>query len=184
MWVRTSSLSDDGKGELIRFIGRFRALTFFKEDDPLLDHLEEVDRVKLPPWFRTVRKTLAFVDPPMQVRFDDYDHVLPGSDDVEDAWYVFDLGYGDDEQRRLFHDEAGCYPIGDWRATGYSSLAIGMLDERDERILEFTRQDLLDNVLNGKPARASVRCAFDSYPRMLAHIVQGRLPGGVLIAQS
>lgn len=180
-WVRASSLPDEDKEKLLSFISHFSGLTFFHEDDELLDHVESIDRVKLPSWFRQLRKVLAFVDPPMQVRFDDYEHLLPRSDDIEDAWYAFDLGYGDEEQRELFLEKAGCYPIGDWVGTGYSYLAINLWDDSDRRILEFAREDLLDNVLNGKPARASVRAAFDSYSRMLSHIVQGRLQDGTLV---
>ena len=177
IWVQTSSLLDEDKAYLLTFIQRFSSLVFFREDDALLDHVETIDRVKLPLWFREMRKVLAFVDPPLHVRFDDYDHLLPRSDDVEDTWYRFELGYGDDEQRELFFGQAGCYPIGDWFGTGYSYLAINLWDENDPSILEFARENLMDNILDGKPARASVRAAFDSYPRMLSHIVEVRLPG-------
>jgi hypothetical protein len=180
-WVRASSLLDEDKADLLTFIGRFSSLTFFHETDKLLDHIEATDRVKLPAWFREMCKVLAFVDPPMHVRFDDYDHLLPRSDDVDGAWYALALGYSDDEQRELFLDKAGCYPIGAWSGTGYSYLAVSLWDDNDRRILEFAREDLLDNVLDGKPARASVRPAFNSYPRMLLHIAQGRSPSGAFI---
>ncbi len=111
-WVNQSALTAQDKADLLAFIERFSALTFYREDDELLDYLEAIDRVKLPAWFREQRKVLAFIDPPVHVRFDDFDHLLPLSDSVEDAWYAIDPGYGDEEQRELFFDKAGCYPIG------------------------------------------------------------------------
>jgi hypothetical protein len=180
-WVQSSGLSENDKSDLLEFIQRFSSQTFFREDDELLDTLELTNNVKLPLWFREMRKTIAGVDPSIQVRFSDYDHWLPRSDEVADAWYALKLGYINDEERALMFDQAGCFPIGAWVGNDYSYLAINMQADNDQQILEFALSDLSDNIAEGTPARASVRAAFDSYPRMLWRIAQGRLSDEQLV---
>jgi hypothetical protein len=180
-WVQSSGLSENDKSDLLEFIQRFSSQTFFREDDELLDTLELTNNVKLPLWFREMRKTIAGVDPSIQVRFSDYDHWLPRSDEVADAWYALKLGYINDEERALMFDQAGCFPIGAWVGNDYSYLAINMQADNDQQILEFALSDLSDNIAEGTPARASVRAAFDSYPRMLWRIAQGKLLDGQLV---
>jgi hypothetical protein len=175
-WVQSSGLSEKDQADLLEFIQRFSSQTFFREDDELLDALELTNNVKLPLWFREMRKTLAGLDPSLQIRFSDYDQWLPRSDEVADAWYALKLGYVNDEERALIFDQAGCFPIGAWVGNDYSYLAINMQADNDQQILEFALSDLSDNIAEGTPARASVRVAFDSYPRMLWRIAQGKLP--------
>jgi hypothetical protein len=183
-WVQSSNLSEKDKVDLLEFIQRFSSQTFFREDDELLDALELTHNVKLPLWVREMRKTLAGLDPSVQIRFSDYDHWLPRSDEVADAWYALKLGYNDDEERALILDQAGCFSIGAWVGNDYSYLAINMQSDNDQQILEFALSDLSDNIAEGTPARASVRVAFDSYPRMLWRIAQARLSDGRLVDPS
>lgn len=180
-WIAASRLPAEQKVHLQRFVDAFPSLGFFKEDDGLLDHLEEADQVTLPTGLREVRKTVAFVEPPMLVRVDDYRYLTPRSDIVEKVWYDIRLGYADEEQRELFHDEAGLYPIGSWRGTNRSYLAVDLQDPDDERVFECASQDLIDNSIDGRPVRDSVYPIFDSYAEMLAHIVEGRRPDGTAV---
>jgi hypothetical protein len=177
-WLEASSLPEDERRLLARFVERFPDLTFSRETDETFDRTAAAEQVTLPDWFRAVRTTLAFVHPPVRVRFDDFDSLNPRSDDVEDIWYDLRPGYGDSEQRQLFRDEAGCYPIGRWFGTDQSYLAVNLEDAGDRRIHEFAAGDLRDNLYDGKPARASVYVAFDSYASMLAHIIETEPPDG------
>lgn len=182
-WVRQSSLADDQKDLLLRFIARFPSLSYFKDDAALLDHIEQRDQLTLPGWFREQRQVLAFVTPPALVRVDDFDHLSPRSDTLDGIWYAIELdGYRDDEQRELFLDQATSYPIGYWPHTDRSFLAINTADHDDQRIYEFAAQDLLDNVLDGGAARDSVYPAFDSYARMLSHIIEVKDVSGQVTA--
>ncbi len=154
----------------------------------LLDHVEQRDQLTLPRWFRDQRQVLAFVAAPAAhhgalVRFDDFDQLGPRSDTLDRIWYAIELdGYRDDEQRELFLDQAASYPIGQWPHTDRSFLAIHTADLDDPRIYEFAAQDLLDNVLDGGAARDSVYPAFDSYARMLSHIIEVKGAGDQVIA--
>ena len=177
-WLEGSPLPEDQRQLLARFTERFSTLTFARETDESLDRMAAAEGIEVPAWYRAVRTTLAFVHPPMRVRFDDYDRLGPRSDNVEDIWYELQPGYADSEQRGLFRDQARCYPIGRWFGTDQSYLAVNLEDPADERIHEFAAEDLRDNLYDGKPARASVYVAFDSYASMLDHIAEGELPDG------
>jgi hypothetical protein len=183
-WVDASALPDAQKADLRRFVAAFPDLEFVKEDDTLLDHIEEVEEITLPEWFRAQRTTLAFVSPPMRFRVDDYEYVCPRSDVVEKVRYELRLGYADEEQRDLFFDEAKVFPIGSWWGTDRSYLAIDLEDPSDERVFEFASQDLLDNSIDGRPVRGSVYPIFDSFPQLLAHIIDGELPDGRTVRAS
>ncbi|HEV8561816.1 MAG TPA: hypothetical protein VGR06_36300 [Actinophytocola sp.] len=180
-WVEASDLGAEHKADLRQFIANFSALEFVRDHDELYDELEAADQVTLPRWLRQVRTTLAFVHPPMRVRVDDYIHLCPRSESVEKVWYELRLGYADEEQRELFHDEAEVYPIGSWWGTDRSYLAIDLKDHDDERIFEFASEDLLDNSIDGRPVRGSLYPVFDSYAQFLAHIVEGRRPDGTMV---
>jgi hypothetical protein len=176
-WVESSALPDAQKSDLLAFIGNFPSLTFVKEDDAILDHYAEEAGVVLPPWFRTVRSTLAFVDPSMLVCVDDFQwYDSPRSDDVEDIWYDIQLGYHGEEQRRLFRDDAKIYRIGAWSGTDDAMLGVDLSDPDDQRIFDFAGADLRDNKLAGRPVRGSLYPIFESYPQFLAHIAEVR-PG-------
>jgi hypothetical protein len=174
-WIAQSSFADAHKALLQKFIVRFPALTFFKEDQALLDHIEQQERVTLPRWFRAQRQTLAFVVPPVDFRIDDFDQLGPRSDTLDRIWYTTDLyGYRDDEQRGLLLDKASIFPIAQWPHTDRSFFAISMADDNDEAIWEFAAQDMLDSILDGEQAREALNPAFDSYASMLSHIIEIR----------
>lgn len=174
-WIESSTLSEEQKADLRRFVTNFPTLTFAKEDDAVLDHYEEIDRVVLPPWLRQIRATLAFVDPPMLLRVDDFQsYESPRSDDVEDIWYNLRFGYQGDEQRTLFLDDAGVYRIGVWWEDAESYLGVKLDDPEDRRIFDFSGADLRDNKLAGRPVRGSLYPVFGSYTELLAHITDIR----------
>jgi hypothetical protein len=184
-WVAQSALPDDHKALLQQFIARFPSLTFFKDDQALLDHVEQEERVKLPAWFRRQRQTLAFVAPPVHFRIDDFDQLGPRSDTLDRIWYATDLyGYRDDEQRELFLDKGAIFPFVQWPGTDRSVFAISTSDHSDEAIWEFAAEDMLDSVLDGEPAREALNKAFDSYASMLSHIIEIKDASGQVIART
>jgi hypothetical protein len=180
-WIESSTLPDEQKSDLRRFVAAFPTLTFARHTDALLDQLEQKDQVHLPRWLRDTVSTLAFVFPPLRFQVDDYQYLCPRSDYVDEVWYEFDFGYAHDQERQLFLDQGGVYPIGSWYGTDESYLAVDMTDPNDQRIFEFASEDLLDNSLDGKEVRASVYPIFDSYAQLLAHVTVGRLPDGSLV---
>ncbi|MGW7253697.1 hypothetical protein [Streptomyces sp. NPDC054834] len=174
-WVESSALPDDQKAGLLRFVTNFPSLTFVKEDDVILDHYAAADRVALPAWLREVRSTLAFVDPPVLLRVDDFQwHYSPRSDDVEDIWYELRFGYHGEEQRALFFGDAKIYRIGAWWGTDESCLGVDLQAPEDQRIFDFSGADLRDNKLAGRPVRGSLYPVFDSYAQFLAHVAEVR----------
>lgn len=178
-WVRASALPEDQKADLLRFVDNFPSLTFVKESGAVLDHYAETDGVTLPRWLREVRSTLAFVDPPGQVRVDDFEwYQSPRADDVEDIWYDVRFGYHGQEQRELFFGDARVYRIGVWWDTDDSYLGVDLENPQDQRILDFSGADLRDNKLAGRPVRGSLYPIFTSYARFLAHVCEVRLPDG------
>ncbi len=181
-WIDASYLTRHSKDLLLQFVDRFPDVEFSK--DPVagpLRALEQRDGVVLPSWFHDIRRILHFVSPRMDVRFDDFDSYTPRADYLDEIWYSLETIHMGEEQRSLFVDRAHVYPIGEWEEENRSFLSVRLGDPDDMRILEFAAQDLLDNVLDGKPADVSVRPAFDSYPSLLSHVIAGRLPDGTVI---
>jgi hypothetical protein len=130
--------------------------------------------VVLPPWFREVRSTLAFLEPHVLVRFDDFQwYDSPRAEDVEGTWYDLRLGCSDGE-RDLFTGDGGIYPIGNDWDDGETHVGVDLANPTDRRIFDFHGEDLLDNKLDGRPVRYSRYAIFDSYARMLAHVVDVR----------
>ena len=174
-WIHSSSLPDEEKSHLSRFVTSFSKLTFVKEDAPILDHYTETDGISLPPWLREVRSTLAFVDPPMLARVDDFQwYDSPRSDDVEEIWYNLRFGYHGEEQRQLFSDDAGIYRIGESSDGDGLYLGVDLQDHEDRRIFDFFGGDLRDNKLAGRPVRGSLYPIFESYAALLGHITEMR----------
>lgn len=180
-WVTESPLVGQEKEHFLAFIRKFPGLTFVKDQEGFLEYFERKDRLQLPAWLHRTRRILRFVEPLMQVRFDDFDHYTPRADYLDEIWYTLDLGYMSEGQRSLFVDKAHAYPIGEWEDTDRSYLAVDVADVNDKRILEFSSPDLMDNIAEGKAADVSVRPAFDSYASMLSHVVAGRLSDGTVI---
>ncbi len=177
-WIEQSALPGADKADLRRFVARFPSLTFFKEEPALVDRYARADGVSLPPWFREPRGTLAFVEPHVLVRVDDFQwYYSPRADDAAEIWYDLRAGCGE-EELALFTGDGGIYPIGsDWD-DGETYLGIDLEDHGDRRIFDFHGEDLLDNKLNGQPVRGSLFPVFSSYAHMLAHVVEVRpLPG-------
>lgn len=186
-WIDQSSLDPSAKVAMRSFVDRFPTITFYRDSAALLNYLERRNEVTLPHWLREVRQTLSGPAPEIEVRFDDFDHLGPTSDDVaedgflENCYSDHSFGYLEDEQRTLFVDGAGCYPILSATTGSRHLLAVNLLSPDDERILSFCDEDIMDARYDGKPGTVSVYPAFDSYPRMLSRIVECRLADGTVV---
>jgi hypothetical protein len=115
------------------------------------------------------------------VRFDQFDGWSPRSDQLNQVWYSLGLrGYDNEEQRNLI-GKGGFFPVGDWLETGRSTLAIKLDTPKDQKIYEYTEEDLWDNQYDGRPVFESVNVAFNSYAEMLGHIVAVEFQNGEVI---
>ncbi|MGW3950398.1 hypothetical protein ACWEKM_05435 [Streptomyces sp. NPDC004752] len=183
-WINSSSLEDEEKEGLCGFVENFPSLRFIRESSRQLDDYARRDRVQIPRWFRRVRETLSFVQvgrvafPPILVRFSRFDFDCNAADSDMVSWYQVKVGVMGEDDRDLFVDQAGMYPIATWFGTNQSSLAINLRDPEDRRIHEFSGEDYWDNFFNGEPLEGSSEPAFSSYARMLSHIAALKFPDG------
>ncbi|HEX6681237.1 MAG TPA: hypothetical protein VF062_00465 [Candidatus Limnocylindrales bacterium] len=181
-WIQDSTLEPECKAALSRFVRRFPAQTFTREDDAFLDYMESLDGVRLPPWMRRMRKTLSgFGSGGVHVRFDSLGHESPRAEYVHDIWYTWQLAAWDEELGGLLRDEVKVYTIADWRETLNSYLAIDLADPDNGQILEFSYLTLVDNMSLDEPLREVLSVAFPSYCDMISHIAAVRLPGGEVV---
>ena len=183
IWINSSKLTKTAKQALLRFIKRFPTLQFYKEDTELLNGVEASEQVKLPKWLRDIRQTLAYViyGKLVWVRFDQFDGWSPRSEQLEQIWYSLGLrGYNNDKQRDLISKD-GLFPIGEWLETGRSTLAIKLDNPKDQRVYEYTEEDLWDNQYDQRLIFESVNVVFNSYAEMLGHIVAFQLQNGEVI---
>jgi hypothetical protein len=175
-WIESSTLPEEQKADLQQFVANFPSLTFAKEDDAILDHYAETDGVELPPWLREVRSTLAFTDPPVLFRVDDFQwYDSPRCEAVDHIWYELRFGYSDEEDRARLRDRAKIYPIGGWFGSDRSYLGVDLQNPEDRRIFDFSGEDLIDDELDDEPLRDSLFPIFSSYARFLARIAEVRV---------
>ncbi|WP_327086338.1 hypothetical protein OIE66_28910 [Nonomuraea sp. NBC_01738] len=187
-WVEHSALPEPDKAALRAFVGRFPGLTFYRDDETLLAHLERRNAVTLPPSLREIRRTLSGLGPDAHVRFDDFDDWRsPRADHTDDDGYL-DLWYEDrfagylqDEDRDLLMTGAACFPILSATTGVEYLLAADLRDSAGGRVVDVCDEDIMDNLYDGKPGTDSVYLAFESYARMLSHVIECRTNDGTLI---
>ncbi|GAB3960563.1 hypothetical protein GCM10029978_010170 [Actinoallomurus acanthiterrae] len=188
-WVGRSSLPEEDKAALGVFVERFPGAAFYRDDVVLLDHLEQRNAVKLPPWLREIRQVLSGLGPDVDVRFDDFDELAsPRADNTDDDDGFIDLWYGDrflgylqGEDRDLLMIGARCYPIlGATTGVNYL-LAADLNDPENRHIVDLCDEDVMDNLYDGRPGTGSVYPAFESYVSMLSHIIEFRTTDGTVI---
>ncbi|MGW3955382.1 hypothetical protein ACWEKM_31620 [Streptomyces sp. NPDC004752] len=183
-WINSASLESEEKEGLREFVENFPSLRFNRESSRQLDDYARRDRVQIPGWFRRARETLPFVQvgraefPPVLVRFSGFDFDCNVADSGMASWYQVKVGVMGEDDRDLFVDHAGMYPIATWFGTNQSSLAINLRDPEDRRIHEFSGEDYWDNFINGESLEGASEPAFSSYARMLSHISALKFPDG------
>lgn len=174
-WIESSRLPVEQKADLQQFVDNFPSLTFTREDDIILGRYAATGGVELPPWLREVRSTLAFVDPPVLCRVDDFQwYDSPRCEAVDRIWYEVQFGYANEEERARLRDGAEIYPIGGWFGSDRSNLGIDLQNPEDTRIFDFSGEDMLDAELDDEPLRDSLFPIFSSYALFLAHVVEVR----------
>ncbi|MFF9320991.1 hypothetical protein ACF1BP_24785 [Streptomyces sp. NPDC014735] len=187
-WISTSPLPDEEKENLTFFVMNYSDFLFFRDSPEDIIRRERQDRVKLPPWFCNARETLAFIHsptpshPPVLACFDTPDYDCSMSDSTENQWYQIKTGVMGEDDRELFVDQAGLYPIATWFGTDQSYLAINLRDPNDRRIYEFSGADYWDMSFNAESLEGSSQPAFISYARMLSHISGFKFPNGVTVS--
>jgi hypothetical protein len=187
-WIGCSSLPEKDKTALGVFVERFPGAVFYRDDVTLLDHLEQRNAVRLPPWLREIRQVLSGLGPDAQVRFDDFDEWCPRADRTDDddgfidLWYVDNFfGYQQKEDRDLLGNGARCYPIlGATTGVNYL-LAADLGDPQNRQIVDLCDEDIMGDRYEGRPGTESVFPAFESYASMLSHIVECRTKDGTVI---
>jgi hypothetical protein len=158
-WIERSTVSERDRQALRRLVERFPTLTFYRDDATRLDRAERDNKVTLPPWLRAARQVLAGPMPDVRLRFDDFEHLGPRSDNVADDGFLdldYDdhFGYVNDEQRGLFL-RAGCFTI--FAATdSVLNVLAARLGAGEEGIVEYCDEDLMDNEYDGLPGADSV----------------------------
>jgi hypothetical protein len=177
-WVNESELDLKEKTALLSFVDRFPGIGFFKEDDELLNYVEQRDSIKLPDWLRAIRKTLAYPYHPEQylsLQFDRFetDWMELGNDET---YSVFNLrGSLYPEEREAVIVRAGAFPIGNGGPSDQRVLAINLKDPNDKCVYHFVDQDVFDDLFK------VYLVAFKSYAEMFDHIVAIRFADGTEI---
>jgi hypothetical protein len=192
-WVSHSSLLEPDKAALGTFVERFPEIVFYRDTAVLLDHLERRNAVVLPPWLRVIRQVLSGPGPDAQVRFDDFDYSgsprtdRTGDDGDLNLWYEDNFfGYRQDEERDLLRSGAECYPIlgagpsANNVSVGYL-LAADLGNPDNQHIIDLCDEDIMDDLYADRPGTESTFPAFESYARMLSHIVECRAADGTVI---
>lgn len=174
-WISGSALPEEEQAALLRFVGRFPSLTFYREGPRALERIGRQEGVTLPPWLTALRQVLCFAAPDrrLQVRFDAYDrNASPRADGVGEMWYQLALsGYGEPGRKELLLGRCDVFLIGVWTdGAGLSQLGVRIADPEDRTIYEFAELDLQDSVSEGRPPERSIYPAFSSYASMLGHI--------------
>ncbi|WP_406740083.1 hypothetical protein [Streptomyces atratus] len=183
-WISTSPLHTEDKGNLKKFVTNYPNLSFFRNAPEEIIRHEREDRVQIPRWFHEIRQVLAFIHsptpthPPTLVRFEEPDYDCNMFDSGEIQWYQLKIGVMGDDDRDLFIDKAGLYPIATWFGTDQSYLAINLRDPSDGRIHEFSGADYWDMSFNGESLEEESQPAFTSYSRMLSRILEFKFADG------
>jgi hypothetical protein len=183
-WVKGSDLPNEDQESLARFIRAFGSLTFYRDLDRFLAEEANIAEVELPSWFRSVRKTLAFVLPgePLRVRLGRFDQAGSRRSDLVTGFAFRFSGAGyDDPEREEYIRGSGLFPLAQEDEL-QSSLAI-RLSESDSQIYEYNEEFLVSEVRRARKraddqARLPADVAFGSYASMLANVVTIEREGG------
>jgi hypothetical protein len=179
-WVERAGLAAERQATLMRFIGRFPTMTFYREDDTVVQGIEAMTSAGLPGWFGEWRKTLAGVMPNHRalVEFDAGTVKQLGGD------FRFELN-----QFRVHWDgrerfaQAGERIVPFTIATSpdaQSLLAVNLADERDEHIYTYNVESLNESFYRegGRTLSDALRVVFTSYADLFDHVSIVTLPGG------
>ncbi|WP_338932839.1 hypothetical protein WEB32_31070 [Streptomyces netropsis] len=168
------------KSQLNTFVQRFPSMTYARGSDEFLEFTERTNRVHISDSFRSIFNALILPGDFPDFRVATYTHWTPRTDNTHPIWYTGDWGYANDQERSSLL-QAHMFPVAQWVETGFSSLAINISDDTDSKVYEFTSEDILDDIRGNLSPDSSVFPAFSSYPEMISHIIELRLPDGTLV---
>jgi hypothetical protein len=169
---------------LQRFIERFPAAVFFREDDAFHAMAERHAGVSLPSSYRNARKVLAGAIPERsaEYRVDRFDGPSPAETGVseQEIWYRPQLASYNSDEAPVFRDAARVYPFSRWPVQGRSVLAVSLDGDRRD-ILEYRESDVYDVLQRTRRPDLALYPVYASYADLLGHIVAFKLPGDFLV---
>jgi hypothetical protein len=175
-WIAASSLPDDEKAALTRFVARFPALPFYRSSQGLIDLQTAGDKYALPAWHHELRNTLdGWLPnvPSAPVRFAGGQHwAVAGKD-----YYLGLYPHAAEVEDKLV--AAGFVNVALAVEDAQAMLAM-RLEEGDRRIYAYSFEDVSDALSEGRDPAASFHVVFQSYAAMLDQIAailpQGEAP--------
>lgn len=183
-WIEASALSEEEKGQLLRFVQRFPEITFYKQSlggtPPL--------------WLQLQAGVLnGFLKGQLVwVQFDAFDYPAPHVS-LKDTWYRLTLqGEVDAAHPKVYLEDKQAYFVG-VEMEHYKTMLAVLFDEEDKKVYEFdytavrpNSQDFEDDEEDAdypqdgfghiEPER--IQAVFDSRCSMFGHICAIRLKGG------
>ncbi len=176
-WVDRSSLPAAVKKSLRQFIQRFPTLEYYK--------LENAAMLPEPAWLRVMSETLRGFMPNglLWVQLDEFAQSKPSDLVLQEIWYhrMFTTEVSS-EYERILLGEHQLLILYSWLETLGSILAVKVNDAADQRIYEFSYNDIIaHNDSEGQISPEATRVAFNSYAEMLDHIVAVKLETGEVI---
>ncbi|WP_347707961.1 4Fe-4S binding protein [Clostridium sp. C2-6-12] len=174
-WVRDSSLSEEQKEQLIKFVKRFKTLTFFKKERPDTD----------PAWLQELGKVLlgAVPDDLCWYKFESFDHSEYDDYRYQDSFYN-EQGFSRDlgEYTEIFMDGEPLLIVACILDDLGSVLAVKGGQDGDLGVYDFNYGDIKRGE-NGQGIidAGDAALAFPSYLNMLSRVKAIRLEGETVV---
>lgn len=170
-WIASSALPATDKAALNSFVSRFPEVVFYRATKAANDRKEKAFTQRLPDGYRAMRETIdgwfpRGVCPP--VRFDAFEQPSPREDRV--GRYTYYLGlrdHGEDQREAMF--KAGFIIVGWSKENPVSALAIRL--DGDPTVYEYSPEDVMDAISEGRDVNTAAYPVFPSYAAMLGHVV-------------
>lgn len=174
-WIRESSLSEEQKELLLKFVKRFKTLTFFKKERPDTD----------PDWLQELGKVLlgAVPDDLCWYKFESFDHSEYDDYRYQNSFYN-EQGFSRDlgEYTEIFMDGEPLLIVACVMEDLGSVLAVKGGQDGDLGVYDFNYGDIKRGE-NGQGIidAADAALAFPSYLNMLSRVKAIRLQGEIVV---
>jgi hypothetical protein len=176
-WIKDSSLPNSTKESWLKFIQKFPDLEYYK--------LKDASAPDEPVWLQTMSATLRGFVPQglLWVQLDEFTQSKSADRALNKIWYhrMFTTEVSS-EYERILLSEYELLILYSWLETLGSILAVKVNDGADQRIYEFSYNDIIaHNDSEGQISPEATRVAYNSYAEMLDHIVAVKLETGEVI---
>lgn len=169
-WIASSALAPADKSALSTFVSRFPDVVFYRVTKAANDRKEKAFTQRLPDGYRAMRETIdgwfpQGMCPP--VRFDAFEQPSPRQDRI--GHYTYFLGlrdHGEDQRDAML--TAGFIIVGWSKESPVSALAIRL--DGDPAVYEYSPEDIMDAISEGRSVNTSTYPVFRSYAAMLGHV--------------